>query len=181
MADETTAERVPMPGHLTVPRRFAGYAYVDQGDGRPWVNIDMDVEVVAGGAVVHEIRISGNPDPSPSTQPNVALDPEALGRVNLVRALYEAITYEALLSSEAVDELRSAHGHREAVQAWTRRWSEAASSVDTIRRRRQVTPELLRQVLGAYDRGGIAAVQDLGYSESYGFKLLRRARQEVTA
>jgi hypothetical protein len=54
-------------------------------------------------------------------------------------------------------------------------------SVRTARRRRQVTPELLARVLDLYngEPGGIEEVhRALGYSESYCWKLLRKAREE---
>ena len=58
----------------------------------------------------------------------------------------------------------------------------ALTSVRTARRRRQVTPELLTKVLDLYERGGISAVEaGTNYSESYCFKLLRKARQEVAS
>jgi hypothetical protein len=58
----------------------------------------------------------------------------------------------------------------------------ARSAVRTARRRRQVTPELLARVLELYDEGGVEAVKSgTNYSESYCFKLLRKAREEVTS
>jgi len=55
----------------------------------------------------------------------------------------------------------------------------AGKSARTARRRRQVTPELLAKVLDLYEQDGISAVTAaLDYSESYGFKLLRKAREE---
>jgi len=58
----------------------------------------------------------------------------------------------------------------------------AYAAVRAPRRRRQVTPELLSEVLALYDQGGIQAVMAAkNYSESYSFKLLRRARAEVAS
>ncbi len=57
--------------------------------------------------------------------------------------------------------------------------AEAARGGLKTARRRKVTRELMANVLDLYDKGGIAAVMEgTHYSESYSFKLLRRARQE---
>lgn len=59
---------------------------------------------------------------------------------------------------------------------------EEMSQADAVRRRRQITPDLLADVLACYETGGIAAVVDrFSYSERYAWKLLKRARTQAAS
>lgn len=71
------------------------------------------------------------------------------------------------------------------VQAFDDRYdgymAHVAAAATRPRRRRQITPELLAQVVALYESGGIQAVEDqLHYSARYAWRLLARARKELS-
>jgi hypothetical protein len=114
-------------------------------------------------------------------------DPELiqLGGPGLVEARDELMKIELqeVTPDRGYSAGKAMEASRDELEALLARDEPAArESVKTARRRRQVTPEVLSQVLTLYDVGGIeAVVEQLNYSESYSWKLLRRARQEVAS
>jgi hypothetical protein len=59
--------------------------------------------------------------------------------------------------------------------------AETPTATQAVRRRRQITPDLLADVLASYESGGIAAIVDrYNYSERYAWKLVKRARAQAS-
>ena len=143
------------------------------------VGITMAVEVsLEGRPVVHVVTVSGE-----DLQP---LDYGDLDALRLAEALDEVMRIEAQEMTPdrgySPAEAMTAADHVALNAITSRDESTARRSVLAFRRRRQVTPQLLERVLALYDQGGIGAVvADTHYSESYCFKLLRKARAEVAS
>jgi hypothetical protein len=187
MSEQEEEETVRLPGGFVVRRRFYG-GVTALPDGSSPVQIDMDLTVDdSGRSKARMVLITPRrPDRDVAPEP---LDEDALARINLVEAkdhimLIEAQTHTPGRGYSWADVKSAAEsgGIADALGVLDRDYPEALSAVRTARRRRQVTPQLLAEVLDLYDRGGgiQAVMKEKNYSESYAFKLLRKARQEVT-
>jgi hypothetical protein len=105
---------------------------------------------------------------TPAGQP---LDMAVLANIRLDEELEWLLRMEAVMTTRGPDE--------ESVRVDIESWADATRAVKAVRRRRP-TRELLTQVLELYNQGGIAAVEKgTNYSQSYCFKLLRKAKEEI--
>jgi hypothetical protein len=175
---ERDDELVKLPGGFVVRPRFVRTALRALPDHTP-AEITMTIAVDdRGRADVTEIVIS-----------SARLEPFGDAELVELGALVEA--RDELMKIEA-QEMTPNRGYTRAEaesvsgadfdRVIERDAASALRSVKTARRRRQVTPELLARVLELNDQGGIeAVVRGTNYSESYCFKLLRRAREEVAS
>ncbi len=174
-----TAETVKLPGGFTVRRTFTRNVVRSMPDHTP-VGIAMGIRVddIGRPAVLGVIISSEGLEP---------LGDKELAAIDLVEARDEIMRIEAqemtpdrgYSPAEAMDAASQADLDR----ITSRDAGAALTSVRSARRRRQVTPQLLARVLDLYDQGGgsiQAVVAGTHYSESYCFKLLRKARAEVT-
>jgi hypothetical protein len=183
MAAEIGEETIRLPGGFVVRRRFTGVT-TDEGENHSPFDIVMDLTVDDDGrSHAQEIRIRVAGGDTVGLPP---LDDSALARIDLVKAKDQIMVLEALThtpgrgaSYNEIVEASRTGDLRQVFSVLDRHTPAAVAAMGTVRRRRQVTPELLTQVLDLYDQGGVQAVMDtLHFSESYSFKLLRKAREE---
>ena len=174
--DEEEIVRVPGPGGFSAHRLWIrdrvraneGSAYEVKAqvwmddEGRPWA------QTVLISALVNR----------------PGLDAAALARIRLDEELEGLLQMELVSTTgevTGVDWLAvlDREGGEDELVAYDQAAQKAAS---TAVRRRRPTRELLAKVLELYEEGGIRSVQaKMNYSESYCFKLLRRARQELAS
>jgi hypothetical protein len=167
---------VKLPGGFVVRSRFTRRATRLLPDHLP-AEIGMTIDVNASGrADVVAVFLS-----SLETLGDAELT--ALG-ADLVNARDELVKIEAqeMTPDRGYTPAEASSANVEDFAAVIGRDADAAlRSVRTARRRR-ITPELLAAVRDLYEAGGIQQVMaGTNYSESYCFKLLRRARQEVAS
>jgi hypothetical protein len=175
-ADERDVVRLPGPGGFVVPRHwerssvpepshpFQVYVKVHMDDeGIPWVD-RLVVALVPDGPL----------DMATLAQIQLQLDKEVEG---LLQA--EAIVTTLETRGPTIEEIDK-KGYAELDDLIREVGAGVEKAVKSATRRRP-TRELLEKVLELYDDGGIKAVQaETNYSESYCFKLLRRAREELS-
>jgi hypothetical protein len=174
-ADEEETMPLPGPGRFLVHRRWKRTGGLSETS--PF-KVTMDVEMDDDGVRwVHGVFIA----PLPNWP---GLDIATLAQIQL------DVELEGLLQTEAIVTTMETRGPtlEEIEKNGDAEWDALRREVNTgvekaaksATRRRRPTRELLAKVLELYDKGGIKAVQaETNYSESYCFKLLRRARQEV--
>jgi hypothetical protein len=183
---EDSGETVALagPGGWRVRRSWqdvAVYTHAEHGipnPDRPAFTVTMDVVADDDGVPgVRSVRFEL--DPSMPSADAVQLNNLTLGRHFEIVIQREAIrsTTEQWLS---VDELMTKPGPETLDYMEARDVAALQAARGVRRRRRKITPEMLAQVLEAYDKGGIGAVQAAVHvSEPYAWKLLRRARKEL--
>jgi hypothetical protein len=175
--DEEEIVRLPGPARLPVHRCWEQTVMPDAGAPyRVTMRVEMDDD---GFPWVKGVFIA-----PPTDWPG--LDAAMLARIKLDRDLEGLLQKEALLTAmetmgptlEEID--TKGWGEYDAFVVKLTEDSEKAATASL--RRHRPTRELLARVLELYDEGGIKAVQaGTNYSESYCFKLLRRARKEVAS
>jgi hypothetical protein len=114
-----------------------------------------------------------------SITPDQGLGMAALTDIRLDEQLEWLLRIEAVRTTQAVQQGRDEDEALD-VRVDIESWADATKAAKAVRRQRP-SRELLARVLELYEKGGIQAVETgTNYSESYCFKLLRRARQEVS-
>jgi hypothetical protein len=113
------------------------------------------------------------------------MTPHDLDNLRLGRAFNGIVRDEAVRSTTerrlTPEEMKTLPAH-EIFERVERREADAYHAAKGAQRRRPVTPQVLAKVLALYDKGGIeAVVAGTNYSEPYCWKLLRRARQELSS
>ena len=175
---DETAETVKVGG-FTFRRTFSRKLVVGMPDHTP-VGIAMGLQVDdAGRSTALGVLISSE-GLEPLTDKELAAIDLVEAKDQLMRIEGQEMTPDRGYSrAEAMD----AASQADLDEITSRDAGAALTSVRSARRRREVTPQLLARVLDLYDQGGggiKAVMAGTNYSESYCFKLLRKARAEAT-
>jgi hypothetical protein len=178
------SETVRLPGGETVPRRLDHQGDTNlRSDDRPPVTID-GWETLDDTGNVTELSITLRTQPG---EPGLTM--EELGDVNLAALHHNRVLAHiynrraAIRIPEDTDTL--AVTGRTFDQLARERQAQARTAMRTtskrIRTAQAVPPERLAEILDTFENGGINAVMKLGYSRSHGYKLVARAREEVSS
>jgi hypothetical protein len=171
-ADESDGEIVRLPGSVPIHRRWRRTGgFTEECPYQLTMEVEMDDDGVPRATGVNIALLPNWP----------GLDMATLAEIKLDKWLEGLMQTEVMVTMLGADPGFVATMSSDEERALFERVARDSETVTKAATRRRPTKELLTKVLELYDAGGVRAVQaETSYSESYCFKLLRRAREELS-